>query len=216
MKRNHECRYIPHIILIALVVFFPCSAQQTGPTLLDRLQKNYSASASMVLNFELTTLWKVREKTERNHGVLTLSSNNKFRAEIGSSVWVSDGITYWQFSKTANQVVIKRLGDIDLSMQPSRALSTWLTRYPLTITSQTGSAAILAWKAPADDPDQSTRSITLWVEPRKAIVKKALVVDKSGNESTYTFTKTELGANPPQTLFTFTPPQGAEVLDTRD
>ena len=56
----------------------------------------------------------------------------------------------------------------------------------------------------------------MWVDKKKNVIKKILVVDKSGNESTYTFKKTRTGIEIPIETFTFEVPQGVEALDTRN
>ncbi|MFW6254101.1 MAG: LolA family protein, partial [Chitinivibrionales bacterium] len=73
----------------------------------------------MQISFDLSIFWAVRERTEEKKGELYVSPGDKFRAEVGQTIWVSDGQTYWQYSKAANQVVIKDLLDVDLSMHPS-------------------------------------------------------------------------------------------------
>jgi len=41
----------------------------------------------------------VREKTDNMHGSVVLAPGDRFRADLGTTLWVSDGTTLWQYDK---------------------------------------------------------------------------------------------------------------------
>ena len=63
---------------------------------------------------------------EKKSGSLQLMPGDKFRLTIGSTEWISDGHTYWQYNEKTSQVIIKNLLDVDLSMHPSQMIKTYL------------------------------------------------------------------------------------------
>jgi outer membrane lipoprotein-sorting protein len=187
-----------------------------GQPLLDRLKSNYSGTTSMSFTFDLEIFWKVREKTDRSSGAVVVAPGDKFRVEAGGSLWVSDGTTYWEYTRAAKQVIIQRLTDIDLSMYPSRIVENYLSRYPFAVSHATASNAMLTWHAPADSADLPMQAMIMWADPSRGVVTQARIIDKSGNESTYAFKKTQFGIKTAPAQFTLAIPEGTSVLDKRE
>ncbi len=203
-------------ILPYLIIFiYSMSIWAQENTIITNLKKKYTTESSIDLVFDLDIFWKVREKHEKKSGALMVAPNDKFRLKLGSTEWVSNGHTYWQFNVKTNQVIIKNLLDVDLSMHPTQILKTYLS-YSFSIKSDNEKEAVLLWKVKKGDKEKSFNSISIWVDKKKNIIKKLIVIDKNENESTYTFKKTKTGIAIPSETFTFDVPQGVEVLDTRD
>ncbi|MFP4418883.1 MAG: LolA family protein [Chitinispirillaceae bacterium] len=167
----------------------------------------------MQISFDLSIFWAVRERTEEKKGELYVSPGDKFRAEVGHTIWVSDGQTYWQYSKAANQVVIKDLLDVDLSMHPSQMLQNYLNKGSFKLVKEGDELTEFSWES---QNSASSESLTLWLDSKKGIIRKIKVVDRNGNISTYTFKKSRIGIDIPNKTFTLTAPEGANVLDTRE
>jgi outer membrane lipoprotein-sorting protein len=207
---------IPAICAVFCMTVLPFAQTGTAaPAIPSLIRQKYGAETTFRCEFDLTIFWKVREKTEHKSGTLYIAPGDRFRLELGKALWVSDGRTYWQYSAATAQVVIKKLLDVDLSMYPSQIISTYLTKYEFTLLEADDRQAVLSWQAPRDAKTE-TRAMTLWVESKNLTLKKLLVVDAGGNESTYTFKKSALGAEIPDATFTFSIPEGAAVLDNRE
>lgn len=203
--------FVPYLITL----FYALSLFAQGNSIISNLKKKYHAESSIDVAFELNIFWKVREKNEKKSGALMVAPNDKFRLKLGSTEWVSNGHTYWQYNIKTNQVIIKNLLDVDLSMHPTQILKTYLS-YAYSVKSESEKEAVLIWRIMADDKEKSFKSITLWVDKKKNVIKKLVVVDKNENVSTYIFKKTKTGIQIPTETFTFTVPQGVDVLDTRN
>jgi outer membrane lipoprotein-sorting protein len=203
------------IIPYVFICIYTSSLLAQGSAIITRLKKKYSPETSIELAFDLNIFWKVREKHEKKEGALMVAPNDKFRLKLGSTEWVSNGHTYWQYNVKTNQVIIKNLLDVDLSMHPTQILKTYLS-YTFTVKSDNEKEAVLVWTVKKDDKEKSFTSITLWVDKKKNILKKLVVIDKNENESTYIFKKTKTGIQIPSETFSFEVPKGVEVLDTRD
>jgi outer membrane lipoprotein-sorting protein len=189
--------------------------EKTVSPLLSSLCAKYGPESTIRTEFDLSIFWKVREKTEHKSGILYLAPGDRFRLELGKNTWVSDGRSYWQYSAATSQVLIKQLLDIDISAHPSQIMSTYFNKYSYTMLENQDGQAVFSWQAQQADADSDNKSVTLWVDVKKLTLKKLLVVDKSGNESTYIFKKTAAGAEIPDAAFKFQIPDGVSVLDTR-
>jgi outer membrane lipoprotein-sorting protein len=191
------------------------TSQETG--IVSRVLKNYSGSVSLSTSFEVKILWKVREKEEIKRGKIMCAPGDRFRIELGDSKWVCDGTTLWQYDKTVAQVVIQRLSSCDPSLLPSKMLSKYLTTYTFKEQGAKGKNIVFDWTPDSSSTPQKgdARRISFTVDPKNAIVKELLVVDKSGNESMYTFHGTAFGDAPEASAFSFDIPKGARILDER-
>ena len=64
--------------------------------------------------------------------------------------------------------------------------------------------------------DQSfMKSVKVWVEDGTWIVRKVLVVDVNDTETQYVIKEIKLNTHVNDSLFSFTPPPGTEVVDLR-
>jgi outer membrane lipoprotein carrier protein len=67
------------------------------------------------------------------------------------------------------------------------------------------------------EPTQAMVEVRLWIDPKTDLIKKLRVFDFYGNENEMAFSKQEMNADIPASLFTYTPPKGFMVEDrTRD
>ena len=181
---------------------------------MSRVARNYSGDVSLSTAFDVKIFWKIREKEETKHGKIVCAPGDRFRIELGDSKWVCDGTTLWQYDKTVGQVIIGRLSSCDQSQLPSRMLSKYLTRYSFIEQGMKGKTVVFSWaidSAGAQNKGEAQR-ITFTVDKKNAIVQELTVVDKSGNESNYTFHATTFGTQP-SSAFSFDIPKGTRVLD---
>jgi outer membrane lipoprotein-sorting protein len=207
------------IRLIFALVFFasclPCFCQQNR--LVDRIRQNYSGATTLSSTVDIRIVWKMREKTDNMRGSIMLAPGDRYRVDLGNTLWVSDGATLWQYDKALSQVVVTSLSGNNNSMLPSKVITSYCSKYPLKASGSTSGNDVLEWKADttagANGGDVSFVSIT--ADRKTAAVKKLFVIDKSGNESTYSFSRTALGRSAPAGTFEFVPPKGARVLDQR-
>lgn len=200
-------------ILVVVTAISSAFAQTEEHPLIIKARKQYAPNKGIHMTFDLSIYWAVREVTQEKKGVLFVSPGDKFRAEVGQTIWVSDGHTYWQYSKAANQVIIKDLLDVDLSMHPSQMLQNYLNKGTFTFVGEDNNLSRFSWKA---QNGSSTESLDLWINNKKATIEKIKVVDRSGNVSTYTFKKSRFDIDIPEKTFSLTIPEGANVLDTRE
>jgi outer membrane lipoprotein carrier protein len=200
-------RHLP--VLACGFAALPCLPAE--PAIMSRVRAAYANAATLQTDFSLDIYWQVREKTERRTGKIFLVKDDKFRVEIDKTLWVSDGSTCWQYSTGSRQVTIKRLQDIDISALPSHVLSSYVRRGRYRLKGESDREITVE-----SEPDSArAQPVTLRIDKKSALVTSLQLSDANGNRSTYTFTKTLLGAPISREKFTFAPPADAEVLDLR-
>ncbi len=180
------------------------------------MARNYDGSVCLTTSFDLSIDWKIREKKENKQGKIQLAPDNKFNVSFGSGQWVCDGETFWQYDSKLSQVVISKLTAIDQSSLPSGLIAKYLSSYPLAAKLPNKNETVFEWSAgngsiPAKG---EARKVVLTVDNKKATVLRLFVIDKSGNESTYSFHGTSFSKQNPA-LFSFSIPKGARIIDQR-
>jgi outer membrane lipoprotein-sorting protein len=198
-------------------LIFAYAASQEPP-IMKTVRAMYTTKTSLETKIDLHIFWKVREREETKSGVIFLAPGDKFRVELAAAIWVSNGETYWQSDKDDKgvQVVIKRLADVNVALHPSHVLNTYVEKYVYRLKEETGSVAVVEWNADSLAGQTEATVIRMSIDKKSGKIFSLFIVDKSGNETTYTFKKTKFPEKLPEKLFEYTPPKGASILDMRN
>jgi outer membrane lipoprotein-sorting protein len=184
-----------------------------GSPLLSLLRKNYSAETTLSTKFTLTVYWNVREKEEKKKGRICLAPGDRFRVTIGDETFVSSGETFWQHSAGTNQVIIKKLADVDRSALPSQIFGTYLSAYPFREVGRKKDVVVFAWKS--DSRETHYREIQVAVKEKAGRITRCVLTDHNGNTYTYAFSATVFGEKIPKERFEFNVPKDARIVDVR-
>jgi outer membrane lipoprotein-sorting protein len=204
---------------LCIAFFLMCAgAAAQEPQIMKAVRAKYNATTSLETRFDLHIFWKVREKEEKKTGKIYFAPGDKFRVEMESTEWVSNGETYWQSDKDEKgvQVVVKRLSDVNIAVLPSHMLTTYVAERSYRLVRETAIAVVVEWKGDSLAPQAQAGVIRLTIDKKRAVISSLFIIDESGNESTYTFSKTKFPAKLPETLFEYIPPKGASILDMRN
>ena len=203
------------IAIIAPPPSFAGSDTAISPSpLLSLVRKNYNPQTPFETKLNLTIYWSVREKEEKKQGSILLAPGDRFRVTVGNDTYVSDGTTLWTYNSRANQVVIKPLADVDLSIHPSRLFVTYIGRCLFREQELNDGVAKLSWKS--DSSSAAYTSMVVWVQVKTGSITKCIMTDRNKNLFTYIFTGTVFGKKAPKGAFDFVIPNNAQVVDTRE
>ncbi len=193
-------------------------AQVAGTALsesvLPLIRKNYTPESSLSAQFTLTIYWNVREKQEKKKGSVILAPGNRFRVRTDGESWVSDGQTFWDYSPSSQQVVIKRLADVDRSSLPSQIFSRYLTEFHFREKEGRDGAIELSWNN--DTAGGPYASIKLRTHGRTGRIDGCVLTDHNGNTYTYVFSGTQFGGNFSRETFEFKIPKSTRIVDMRN
>jgi outer membrane lipoprotein-sorting protein len=178
---------------------------------MTKVRNNYSKSSTFESKFTLDIFWSVREKTEKKTGALIIGPRDKFRIELGSDLFVSNGIESWQYNKKTNQVHTNNVKDMDLSSLPSQLFQKYLFNYTYVEKSRNAGIATLVMHPDSSMVKEYT-SVIIQVELKSGIINSIKLTDKNDNVQTYTFTKTVFNSKVKSSVFNFVIPKNAEVF----
>jgi outer membrane lipoprotein carrier protein len=186
----------------------------TAQQIIQNVQNVYSGITDAKASFTQTIKYS-NSKATSSTGTLYIKKENKYRIETGSQTIVTDGITSWSYSPKKKQVVIDNYKETGNTFSPNK----YLFQYPenfysdLEGTETLGGSDVYVLKL---KPRESgyVKSAQLWVDKNEWLIKKISIVS---DESTTTFTVKNIHLNVglSDSKFTFTPPEGVEVIDMR-
>ena len=104
------------VLAVCIFLFFGIISAQTtnskevvidqkAKTLLDKVKKMYEGYSGLETNFELSVKLPEQKKDDVQKGKI-YQQGDKYRAEVGKQLFISDGQTVWQ--KIDNTVIIKK------------------------------------------------------------------------------------------------------------
>lgn len=204
--------------LVAVVVLLagrPALAQD-GSAVIQRLQAKYDAIEALQASFTQTMTSPYYDGAETFSGTVLLSGD-RYRVETGNQTLVTDGRVTWIYNASDNQVLINDATQDDTNFSLSDLLFNYEEHYVVTSSeavSVNGQGHVkLNLKPKARD--SFFRSVALWVRDQDTLVTRLEVDDV--NETTMIFDLDDISLNPSlqANAFSFTPPQGAEVIDLR-
>lgn len=154
-------------------------------------------------------------KTQSSSGTLYIKKEKKYRIETGSQTIVTDGSTSWSYSPSKKQVVIDYYKESGNTFSPNK----YLFQYPENFYSDLAGTEKLAGKdvyVLTLKPRESgyVNSAKLWVGKDDWIIKK-IYISTDESTSTYTVKNVQLNVGLSNSKFSFSPPEGTEVIDMR-
>jgi len=185
--------------------------------LLSRLREKYNDVENLSLRFTQTTVFAVSRAEQETAGSLVMGRGNRYRVDLGERTIVSDGKSVWSWSKANDQVIVDLFRDDPAGTTPERLL----TRIPddyhalLTGSGKVGGKETTILKLTPGKPGTQVKWIKLWVDEDGPTVLKLQVHDLGDNDMTYLLRDVEVDGEVPDSVFSFTAPPGAEVLDLR-
>jgi chaperone LolA len=206
------------LLILGVILSNPAVFSQeddiTAQEVIQNVQSAYKDITDAKASFSQTVKFK-KSNAQTSSGTLYIKKENKYRIETGSQTIVTDGSTSWSYTPSKKQVVIDYYKETGNSFSPNK----YLFQYPENFYSDlTGTDKIngkdvyvLSLK-----PRESgyVNSAKLWVGKDDWMIKKIIIVT---DESTSTYSVKNLQTNTglSNSKFSFSPPEGTEVIDMR-
>lgn len=206
--------------LLILTAFFASSAvfsqddEITAQEVIQNVQKSYNDITDAKASFSQTVKFG-KQKAQNSSGTLYIKKEKKYRIETGSQTIVTDGSTSWSYTPSKKQVVIDNYKETGNTFSPNK----YLFQYPENFYSDLTGTEKISGKdvyVLSLKPRESgyVKSAKLWVGKDDWMIKKIYIVT---DESTSTYSvkniQTNLGLS--NSKFTFSAPEGTEVIDMR-
>lgn len=210
-------RFASLCLALCLVVVGPAVGQTTPISLTD-VQEAYDDLDGLGASFTQVIGSEFAGDTTRVEGTVLLSGN-KYRVQTPDQIVVTDGATTWIYTPSDSQVVVNDADQEESTVTPETFLTASAERYEVDSSSTTSRLGEPHVRLAVSATTSSARftEATLWIRQSDRIVTRMKAEDRNG--ATLDLRLHDLAVNP-DTLdgndpFTFSPPEGVEVIDLR-
>lgn len=186
----------------------------TAQEVIQNVQSAYKDITDAKASFSQTVKFN-KSKAQSSSGTLYIKKENKYRIETGSQTIVTDGSTSWSYTPSKKQVVIDYYKETGNTFSPNK----YLFQYPENFYSDLTGTEKLNGKdvyVLSLKPRESgyVKSAKLWVGKDDWIIKKIYILTDESS-STYSIKNIQTNIGVANSKFTFSPPEGTEVIDMR-
>jgi outer membrane lipoprotein carrier protein len=211
-------RHLSILLLVwTLSAAFARQQDMTVDEITKKLQQKYETIQDATARFTQHVKFGFSQIEQDFSGTLTMKKPNKYRVESEQQTFVTDGTTVWAYSPTNKQVLVDRYKENQNTLSPDQFLLHLPANYYATILGreQSGDAHLVTLKLVPKDDQSFVKSMKVTIDEGSWIIRKVESVDVNDTETTYTVQDVKVNTHVRDSLFTFTPPPGTEVVDLR-
>jgi outer membrane lipoprotein-sorting protein len=189
----------------------------TPTGIIKKAEKTFLNAKTIAADFNLTINWSLKETVEEKKGKLFFKHPEKYRIELDRALFISNGETFYRYSSRTKQLVVNDILDIRSDFQPGE----WLFKYSDKYKPVSMESAVLFEKkcfGVTLVPKKKARfdKLRVWIDNKSGLARKIETTDKNENIATYLITYIAKNTELKNSLFTFTPPKGTEIIDMRE
>ncbi len=206
------------ILCALLPLLFAGTASAQPAVTLSEVQEAYQSTAGLQASFTQVMTSDLGGDSTQVEGTVLLSGN-KYRVQTPQQTVITDGTTTWIHTPADSQVVINDAAEEGSTVTPETFLTASADRYRIESSTSTTRLNTPHEKLTVVATDESARfkEARLWVRRSDSLVTRMRATDRNG--SILDLRLHDLTVNPAalreKTPFTFSPPEGAEVIDLR-
>lgn len=208
---------LTHLMLVAIFLSIGDQASaQSADAVFERLKEKYASIESLRAEFSQTMKSSYMDEEATSQGILVIQGD-RYRVETEGQTLVTDGSITWVYMPSQNQVLINDYHDDEQSFSISEFLFGYDENYhasDVTTTTIGGQRHFVLSLTPKRD-DAFFTEATLALRDRDNIITQLQVVDVNGTTMVFNLDNIQLNPPLPDNEFSFTPPQGTEVIDLR-
>lgn len=205
---------IPLLFASAALAQAPTEGPETSsvPPVVDRIEAKYADVPKLKMTFTQTVESQLYGKQTQT-GTVAFARPGKMRWDFAGEDkhYISDGSTMWVYLAADKQAFKYENWDADGSPESLLSSLDNLDRlYTVSVDKTDDTATVLSLKPRAN----ATYDHVKLALNGELVVQTVTVFDAMGTTTTLAFTDVELSPELPDTTFSFTPPEGVEVIST--
>jgi outer membrane lipoprotein carrier protein len=200
---------IRNIFILILTIFFYVSliAQNDAEALLKSIQDKFDSINDLSANIAQSVNGKVNLK-----GKVFYKKENNLRFEFKNSLIVSNGETSWNYNKKQNKVIIT---SYDTEGNKIFSIRQMIYEYPKECELSTyESEGENVLQLVPENNSLSFSSVKLFIT-NDNLISKVLIDDPASGSIQVDLSDYQINKNLPDSMFSFSPPEGSQVLDLR-
>lgn len=204
--------------MVFVLIFFSGVHAAKVEKIIQNVQKKFKSSQTLRIQFVETARFSLTGTQSQVSGILQMEGNDRFRLESEDQVVVNDGETLWRYDKLENQVLVDYAKKGDQEVMISDFLDGLEDHYLAQMIDEVKDDNLTKYViklTPKPSQQSYFSSIKIWVRDKSWTVDRVIYMDYNDNETEYTIENMEFNPLLTQAVFTFTPPEGIQVIDLR-
>lgn len=196
--------------LIYLLIFcIPLFSQ--GQELLKQVQNKYNDINSISASFVQNVKNEKNKINQKMQGKLVYKKGNKIRVEFDKITIVTDGKSTWNYDSRLKRLIISKAEDNPSSFSFEAFVFNYPAKCNVEYKNENGSRQIIL--TPKTGKREFKKAILI-VAPDN-LIKEINIIDNSETFYQIELLNTEINSGIPDTVFNFSTPSGAKVVDLR-
>ena len=203
-----------YLLTVILLSAYSVSNGQDAQEIIKNVQSKYENITDAKATFT-QTLKGSGGKANSSSGVIYIKKTNQYRIEAGGQVIITDGKTTWSYSPGRKQVVIDNYKDDGNTFSPNKFLFNYPENYYSDLEGEENVGGIDCFVIKLTPRNKGTvKSAKIWIDKNEDLIRKINVVTTEST-NTYSLKDISLDAGLSSSKFSFTPPDGVEIIDLR-
>jgi chaperone LolA len=205
---------IKKYLLILLLIIYSTSFAQDAQEIIKNVQSKYENISDAKATFT-QTLKGSGGKANSSSGVIYIKKDNKYRIEAGGQIIITDGQTSWSYSPRRKQVVIDTYKEAGNSFSPNKFLFNYPENFYSDLEGEENVGGIDCYVIKLTPRTAgSVKSAKIWIDKNEDLIRKINIVTTEST-NTYSLKDISLDAGLSSSKFSFSPPDGVEIIDLR-
>jgi outer membrane lipoprotein-sorting protein len=197
-------------------IYSLCAAD--ADDIVKKVQKKYQSAKTIRIQFKETARFKLTGTASEVNAILQMKGKDKFRLESEDQVLVNNGETFWRFNKLDSQVLVDYAKKDEQEVLLNNFLYEIKDHYFAQIVEETKEkgAKIYVLRLTPKPAEQSIfTSIKVWIKDKSWEIERLVYTDYNDNETEYQIDRIDFNPDLAESTFTFSPPEGIQVIDLR-
>ena len=215
--RKRDCLWLGLLAAVMLGLWTGNARAITGSQIIERMQKSFAGHKSFSAQFEKQFYWALLGNRKRGlKGRIYTRRPNQFRVELESGdVVVADGEAIWSYAHQNQQVVVNAYEGA--LKTPWEILLDYTEHYaPLAVEEDELEGRPCYALVLKPRTEGYVAQLKIWVDRKRWHLLKAEQVEVSDNVTTYILRDHRINKKLDPELFSFDPPEGADIIDRRE
>lgn len=205
---------IKYLTFVSIILFLNTLFAQDAQEIIKNVQSKYNSIKDAQASFSHYIKYS-SGSSQSSSGTIYIQKEDKYRIESKNEIIVTDGVTSWSYYKKKKQVVIDNYKKDGNTFSPNKFLFSYPENFYSDLEGTetiSGSECYLLKLSPRHKG--SVKSAKIWVDKDDNFIRK-ITINSSESSSTYTLKKISLDVGLSSSKFSFSPPEGVEVIDLR-
>ncbi len=188
-------------------------------SILDAVTQKVNSLKSLKANFTLN-LTSANGKTKQSKSGTFFMKGSKYRISIQGQEIICDNKTVWTYIKETNEVQISNFNPNEQTISPTKLITNFYDKeykYKYLGTKKSGGKNVEAIELTPINAAKQFKKVEIFVDKASNTIAGGSIVEKNGNQYTYSISNFNANAPVEDKLFSFDAKdyRGVEVVDLR-